>query len=171
MKEAQQQRPAQAWVYSFTAGGNEEEDEGEVEYSDVVTGTIPLFGNLASTLFDFGATHSFILSTYVKLCSMITQPLNQNIIVSTLVGDVVTCRKFAKDYPIVIEGRVLPTNLTLFHMLGFDIILGIDWLSKYYAEIDCRQKEVVFHLPSDVEFKFYGTRVRATPSILSAIQA
>jgi hypothetical protein len=56
-------------------------------------------------------------------------------------------------------------------MLGFDIILGMDWLSKYYAQIDSRQKEVVFHLPSDVEFKFYGTCLGATPSILSAIQA
>jgi len=43
-------------------------------------------------------------------------------------------------------------------------------LSKYYAQINCKQKEVVFHLPNDVEFKFCGTRVRATPPILSAIQ-
>jgi hypothetical protein len=171
MKEAQQQRPAQAWVYSLTPRGNEEEDEGEVEYSDVVTGTIPLFSNLASTLFDSGATHSFISSTYVKLCSMITQPLNQNITVSTPVGDVVTCRKFVEDYPIVIEGRVSPTNLAVFHRLVFDIILGMDCLSKYYAYIDCRRKEVIFHLPSDVEFKFCGSQVRATPPILSTIQA
>jgi hypothetical protein len=47
----------------------------------------------------------------------------------------------------------------------------MDWLSKYYAQINCRQKEVVFHLPSDVEFKFCGTRVRATPSLVSAVQA
>jgi hypothetical protein len=62
MKEAQQQRPAQAHVYSLTPGGNEYEYEGEMEYSNVVTGTIPLFGNLASTLFDCGDTHSFISS-------------------------------------------------------------------------------------------------------------
>jgi hypothetical protein len=42
-------------IYSLTPGGNEDKYEGEMEYSDVVTGTIPLFGNLASTLFDSGA--------------------------------------------------------------------------------------------------------------------
>jgi hypothetical protein len=102
---------------------------------------------------------------------MITQPLDQNITVSTPAGDVVTCRKMVVDCPIVIIDRVLPANLAVFHMLGFDIILGMDWLSKFYAQINCRQKEVVFHLPNDVEFKFYGTRVRATPPILFAIQA
>jgi hypothetical protein len=84
--------PAQARVYSLTPRGVEDEDEGDEENTNVVTGTIPLFGNLASTLFDSNATHSFISTTYVKLCSMITQPLNQNITVSTPTGDVVTCR-------------------------------------------------------------------------------
>lgn len=137
----------------------------------MVTGTIPLFGNLASTFFDSGATHSFISSTYDKLCSLITQPLDQNITVSTPAGDVVTCRKIAMDCPIVIEGRISLANLAVFHMLGFEISLGMDWLSKYYAQINCRQKEVVFHLPNDVEFKFRGNHVRATPPILLAIQA
>jgi hypothetical protein len=102
---------------------------------------------------------------------MTTQPLNQNIIVSTPAGNVVTCRKFIENCPIVIGDRVLPANLAMFQMLGFDIILGMDWLSKNYANIDCRKKEVIFRSPSEGEFKFYGSRVRATPPLLSAIQA
>jgi hypothetical protein len=121
----------QVRVYSLTPRGVEEEkDEGEEENMNVVTGTIPLFGKLASTLFDSGVTHSFISSTYVKLCSMITQPLNQNITISTPAGDVVTCRKLIENCPIVIRDRVLPANLAVFQMLGFDIILGMNWLSK-----------------------------------------
>jgi hypothetical protein len=69
----------QAQIYSLTPGGveDEEEEEGDEENTDVVTGTTPLFGKLACTLFDSGAMHSFISSTYIKLCSMITQSLNQ----------------------------------------------------------------------------------------------
>jgi hypothetical protein len=155
----------QARVYSLTPRGVEKE-----ENADVVIGTIPLFGKLASTLFDSGATHFFISSTYVKLCSMNTQPLNQNITVSTPARDVVTCRKFIENCPIVIIDRVLSENLAMFQMLGFDIILGIDWLSKYYANVDCRKKEVIFCSPSKEEFKFCGSRVRATPPLLFAIQ-
>jgi hypothetical protein len=93
----------QARVYSLVPGGEEEEegDEGDEE-ADVVTGTIPLYGKLASTLFDSGATHSFMSSTYVKLCSMTSQSLKQNITISTPAGDVVTCRKFIENCLIII---------------------------------------------------------------------
>jgi hypothetical protein len=53
---------AQARVYSLMLEGEEEGVEGDEEDADVVTGTIPLFGKVASTLFDSGATHSFISS-------------------------------------------------------------------------------------------------------------
>jgi hypothetical protein len=160
----------QAWVYSLMPGG-EEGVEGDEEDTDVVTGTIPLFGKVASTLFDSGATHSFISSTYVKLCSMTPRPLNQSITVSTPTGNIVTCRKSIENCPIFIGDRVLPANLAVFQMLGFDVILGMEWLSKHYANIDCRKKEVVFRSPSEEEFKFCRSRVRATPPLLSAIQA
>jgi hypothetical protein len=44
----------------------------------------------------------------------------------------------------VIEGKTLPARLVVFRMLGFDVILGMDWLSKYKANIDCDAKEVTF---------------------------
>jgi hypothetical protein len=158
---------AQARVYSLTPATNEEEEPS----TDVVTGTIPLFGRLACVLFDSGATHSFISSTYVKLCNMNTKPLKQNIRVSNPVGDTVTCVKYVENCPIVIAGKTLPARPAVFSMLGFDIILGMDWLSKYGANINCRKREVVFRLRDTEEFKFCGSRVRATPPLLSALQA
>jgi hypothetical protein len=86
-------------------------------------------------------------------------------------GDVITCRKSENNCSIRIGERILPANLVVFQMLGFDIILGMDWLSKYYASIDCRRKEIIFRPPYEEEFIFHGSRVRATPTLLSAIQA
>jgi hypothetical protein len=60
--------------------------------------------------------------------------------VTTPVGDAITCRKCADNCPVEIEGRVLPANLAVFGMLGFDVILGMDWLSKYDASINCLRK-------------------------------
>ncbi|XP_062166984.1 uncharacterized protein LOC133873276 [Alnus glutinosa] len=94
----------------------------------------------------------------VRMC-MTPRPLNQNITVSTPTGNIVTCMKSIENCPIVIRDRVLPANLAVFQMLGFDVILGMDWLSKHYANIDCRKKEVVFRSPSEEEFKFCGSRV------------
>jgi hypothetical protein len=50
----------------------------------------------------------------------------------------------------------MPTNLVVFEMSGFDIILGMDWLSKYHACVDCFCKEIVFRPPGAMEFKIQG---------------
>jgi hypothetical protein len=71
----------------------------------------------------------------------------------------------------VIEGKTLPAKLVVFSMLGFNVILGMDWLSKYKANIDCDKKEVTFRPHGVEEFKFQGSIVRATPPLLSVVQA
>jgi hypothetical protein len=139
--------------------------------TDVVTGTIPLFGSIACVLFDLGATHSLISSSYVKLCRLSIESLEHNICIATPTGDTITYRKYVGNCPIKIEGRVLPAKLAVFGMLAFDVILGIDWLSKYKANIDCHRKEVTFRPHDMEEFTFYGSNVGSTPPLLSAIQA
>jgi hypothetical protein len=67
------------------------------------------------------------------------------------------------DCPIHIEGRTLTANLIVLDMEGFDIVLGMDWLSNNHAIIDCHNKEVTFRLPADSEFKFVVTKVGASP--------
>jgi len=126
----QPRKPVQARVYSFTLNNIEVEENA----TDVVTSTIPLFSRLACILFDLGARHSFISSTYVKLCSLSIEPLEQNMSMATLVGDAVTCRKCVENCPIIIEGKTLPEKLVVFSMLGFYVI----------QEIDCHEKEVIF---------------------------
>lgn len=55
-----------------------------------------------------------------------------------------------RDCPISIEGRMLLTNHVVFKMLGFDVILDIDWLSRHYTSIDYHRKEVVFRWASNL---------------------
>jgi hypothetical protein len=140
-----------ARVYAITPENVLAEDNA----ADVITGTIPLFGRVACVLFDPGATHLFISSSYVKLCRVNTEPLEQNI-----------C-----NCPIVIEGRVLPAKLAVFGMMGFDVILGMDWLSKYDANMNCRRKEITSRLYGIEEFTYCGSRVRSTLPLLSSVQA
>ena len=42
------------------------------------------------------------------------------------------------------EGRELSADLIELVMTDFDMILGMDWLVKYGATIDCRRKMVTF---------------------------
>ena len=47
---------------------------------------------------------------------------------------------------VLVEGRELLVGL-VFSVLDFDIIMGMDWLAKYYAIVGCREKEVIFRIP------------------------
>ena len=45
---------------------------------------------------------------------------------------------------------------------GYDIIIGMFWLSKYHAIIDCRNKKIIFKIPHQAVFQFDGEYRYAT---------
>jgi hypothetical protein len=63
----------------------------------------------------------------------------------------------------------MPENLIVFEMNGFDIILGMDWLSKYHACIDYFCKEIMFRPPGAAEFKIQGDRNTGALKLISAM--
>ncbi|KAL5567714.1 hypothetical protein UlMin_024289 [Ulmus minor] len=56
-------------------------------------------------------------------------------------------------------------------MHDFDVILGIDWLSKYNATIDCRKRRVIFEPMGEEKFKFVGKPKKSRTPIISALKA
>ena len=48
-----------------------------------------------------------------------------------------------KNCPIVIHDREFSADLIALPFHKFDLILGMDWLSKHRAIIDCHKKTVV----------------------------
>ncbi|XP_040990448.1 uncharacterized protein LOC121237671 [Juglans microcarpa x Juglans regia] len=59
---------------------------------------------------------------------------------------VISCTSVVKNCLLEIANLVLTVDLIVFHMMEFDLILRMDWLSRHYAQIDCRRGEVVFNL-------------------------
>ena len=59
-------------------------------------------------------------------------------------------------------------------MLGihdFDIILGMDWLSKHRDTLDCYKKEVRLVRPKELGVIFRGIRREIAPSLINAMTA
>ena len=54
------------------------------ESANVVTGTLPVYGHLAFTLFDSGSTHSFISATFAEQAWLGLEPLENTLFVSIL---------------------------------------------------------------------------------------
>ena len=56
-------------------------------------------------------------------------------------------------------------------MVDYDVILGMDWLSKYNTTIFCRRKKVVFQ-PSEGEvFEYKGTPPGSKWPVVFALKA
>lgn len=55
---------------------------------------------------------------------------------------------------VVQKGSDLVINLIMFDMSDFDVILGMNFLSKYRVEINCRNKKVWFSLNNGDKFTF-----------------
>ena len=56
-------------------------------------------------------------------------------------------------------------------MLGFDVILGMDWLSSYCALINCELKRVVFHYFAHSGLIFEGIGIVPPPYLISSLKA
>ncbi|XP_021727804.1 uncharacterized protein LOC110694909 [Chenopodium quinoa] len=97
-------------------------------------------GNL---LFDSGATFSFVSKGIVsKLKDCLKTVEVVDLPITTPTGGVVKCTKTFRNVPLEIVGKIFPSKPIEFGLSDFDLILGMDWLSKYNAEISCRSQKV-----------------------------
>ena len=137
----------------------------------VVAGTIPVCYCDARVLFDTGAMHSFISSVFASkvICqrSRVLYPLSM----VTPLSDELETNVFFPSCPVLVEGRELPADLVLLDVIGFDVILGMDWLVQYYAIVDCHVKEVIFRILDENEFQFRGDKSSMPQNLISAITA
>ena len=88
---------------------------------------------------------------------------------STL-GENLASRFNLKEVPVKVTGRELTVNLIVLEMVDYDMILGMDWLSKYNATIFCRKKKVVFQPPEGKEFEYRGTSRGSKCPVVSEIK-
>ena len=91
--------------------------------------------------------------------------------VSLLIGDSLFLDKIVRDSRVLIGGQEFPTDLVALDMRDFDVVLGMDWLSRHRATLDCYQKEVKLHRPGKLEVKFRGIRRELSSSIISVMAA
>ncbi|KAL5579991.1 hypothetical protein UlMin_012433 [Ulmus minor] len=58
--------------------------------------------------------------------------------------------------PVLEANRELYVDLIILNMYDYDVILGMDFLSKYNATIECRYRRVIFRPNKNDEFSYMG---------------
>ena len=138
-------------MYALTQG------EAEAGTSNVMTGQISIAHTSTYTLINSRASHSFLFAYFIKKLDMVLELLNDVCNVSLPSGENLLSQFSFKVIPVKINGRELLVNLIVLGMINYDVILGMDRLSKHNATIFCKKKKVVFQLSEEQTFEYKGT--------------
>jgi hypothetical protein len=95
----------------------------------------------ATTLFDLGASHSFISSTFVAKHHLPISIMKHTMLVSSPRGKMRT-KHICLAVRVTIRGVDILANLIILYSKGVDIILGMDWIRKYDGVIRCAKRAI-----------------------------
>jgi hypothetical protein len=96
----------------------------------------------ATVLFDSGASHSFIATSFVEKYGVPSTPLEIPLVTRTPGSDLL-CQLKCSQVRILLSGVVFLADLTVLPSKGIDVILGMDWLTKHKGIISCADKTVL----------------------------
>ncbi|GJX65743.1 putative reverse transcriptase domain-containing protein [Tanacetum coccineum] len=108
--------------------------------SNVVTGTFILNNHYASILFDTGADRSSVSTTFSSLIDIIPTTLDHGYDVELADGRIIWVNTLIQGCTLNFLNHPFNIDLILVEMGSFDIIIGMDWLSKYHTVIVCDKK-------------------------------
>ncbi|GJW01339.1 putative reverse transcriptase domain-containing protein [Tanacetum coccineum] len=110
--------------------------------SNIVTGTFLLNNCYASILFDTGADRSFVSTTFSSLIDITPTTLDHYYNVELADGKIIRINTIIRGCTLNFLDHPFNNNLMPIELGSFDVIVGMDWLAKYHAVIDCAEKIV-----------------------------
>nr|XP_017217284.1 PREDICTED: uncharacterized protein LOC108194857 [Daucus carota subsp. sativus] len=137
----------------------------------VVSGNITIDGIPTYALIDSGATHSFASINYLKRLRRPFENLSSELNTILPYGEILYSNQWLRAVPVCIDNHELYVDLLVLEMYDYEVILGMDWLSKYNATIDCKNKKVMFKPSEEDQFEFVADFPNNMISTVSAIQA
>ncbi|KAD6796106.1 hypothetical protein E3N88_07002 [Mikania micrantha] len=139
---------------------------------DVVTGTFLINDIPASVLFDSGASMSFVAITFCDKLRANVKKIEHAFNVETVLGKSTRVTEVIDDDCYIdIEGHRFPVKLFVITLGGFDVVLGMDWLAKYEANIVCRRNMIFLTALNGSSVTVYGDKVFNAPKVISMIKA
>ncbi|GKC72174.1 putative reverse transcriptase domain-containing protein, partial [Tanacetum coccineum] len=138
---------------------------------NILTSTFTLNNHFATTLFDSGADYSFVSTTFIPLLGLEPINLDFRYEIKIASGKLVEIYKVIKGCKLEIECHVFDIDLIPFGHGSFDVIIGIDWLSNYKAEIICHKKVVRIPLPDGKVLRVLRERLEDKARLLMSAKA
>nr|GEU55869.1 hypothetical protein [Tanacetum cinerariifolium] len=109
---------------------------------NVITGTFLLNNRYASILFDTGADRSFVSTAFSSLIDITPTTLDHYYDFELADEKIIGINTIIRGYTLNFLDHPFNINLIPVELGSFDVIIGMDWLAKYHAVIDCTEKIV-----------------------------
>ena len=122
-------------------------------------------------LIDPGSTHSYVCMEHVFDKVLVMEKLAYDMHVTSPLGHNVSVNSVYKNCPIIIQAREFLANLITLPFQEFDLIPGMDWLTKHRVIVDYGQKTVVLRCSDQSEVIIQGIRSSVMSNVISAMQA
>ena len=107
-----------------------------------IEGLISLSNHPIRTLFDSGASHSFISDSVVESSHLSTSMLSDPVVVSNPIRGKTHLCMICLGLRISVLGIEFECDTFVLGFMGYDLILGMDWLAMYGAILDCEWRVV-----------------------------
>ncbi|MQM14115.1 hypothetical protein Taro_047045 [Colocasia esculenta] len=91
--------------------------------------------------------------------------------VELLIGDFVLTSYCLEEVPVQLQDQWLSVRLFALQLQDYDVILGMDWLERYGAVMDCQKKRVHLRIPREAAFYFQGIVPLTSRFLVSALRA
>nr|GEW37973.1 hypothetical protein [Tanacetum cinerariifolium] len=131
-----------------------------------ISGTLLMNDRVVFVLFDTGATHSVISIALAKYISIPPTLLNFTLSISMPMKGLAVINHEYHNCPLRFDDKIHFANLFSLDMHDFDIILGMDWLTKHHATIVCHTKCVIFGDLEKPKFVYQDSQLGLLASIM-----
>ena len=138
--------------------------------SPSASGTILIHSIPLRILFDTGATHSFISFSCVRRLRLVCTPC-ESFIVGLPDGTRVEGSREILDCPVTLSDCVWPADLVVLKMPSEDVILGMDWLTRFKAVIDLGARTLTVIASDGTRHQLWVTDPRRNGALISSMRA
>ncbi|XP_073138380.1 uncharacterized protein [Henckelia pumila] len=128
-------------------------------------------GVATRALLDSGATHSFISEAFTCKRGIECEELFGGFTVTIPSGEELSTRNLVKNLELLLQGQSASADLIVLPMPEFDLILGMDWMTKNVVVIDFQQRSVMVRPEEEEPFWFESTRSSRRTQIISLMKA
>ena len=156
-------------ITSIRAYAMKARDDQDV--SKVIAGIFSLYDIEMHALIDPRSTHSYVCMEHVFEKVLVMEKLAYDMHVTSPLGHNVIVNSVYRNCLIVIQGREFLADLITVPFQEFDLILGMDWLTKHRAIVDYGQKTIALRCSDQSEVIIQGIRCSVMSNVISTMQA